>query len=94
MAGFKVQVGIGDLIRLDRSKGAAALMAVFRKHDGKLVETAEAIGIDHATLKRWVVKLGIRGLVERLRAERGLPVARTVHRARPKVQPPAGPPPG
>lgn len=60
---------IGALIREGKEKQAAAkLVALLRTHKGNAVHAAQAAGVHHATLKRWVVRLGVRGHLEQIRS--------------------------
>lgn len=51
------QTDIGTLIKSDTAKAAEALVSLFEKARGNSVHAALLAGVDHSTLKRWVIKL-------------------------------------
>jgi hypothetical protein len=63
---------IGLTIRLDPTKGKRQLLRLFTRHEGNTTHVAKAVGVDVATVKRWIVKCGteFRAEIEALRPEK------------------------
>ena len=51
------KIDIGRLVKKSPEKATKRLLEELGKNGGNLVWTAERIGVDVATLRRWVVKL-------------------------------------
>jgi transcriptional regulator with PAS, ATPase and Fis domain len=54
------QTVIGALIVVDEQAAADILLGALADHDGNTVKAAEALDVDHSTLKRWLRKLDAR----------------------------------
>lgn len=54
------QTVIGALMVVDEQAAADILLNALTDHDGNTVKTAEALDVDHSTLKRWLRKLDAR----------------------------------
>lgn len=53
---------IGSLVLTDPRRAARELSAVLERHGGAIPETAAELGVNGATLRRWIAKLrGRRG---------------------------------
>jgi hypothetical protein len=79
---YIARLGVRELLRVDRKRGARAVVALVRLHRGSITGAAEAAGVHHATFKRWIADHGLRTEIEQLRDRFGLPPARTPARAR------------
>ncbi len=78
---YTVSVDFPTLATLEPEKARTVLAKLIAEHDGRPTRIAEAAEISHTALKRWIDKLGLRETIEEVRAERGLPPARTAARA-------------
>lgn len=61
------QTAIGTLMKTDPAKAAEALVALFKKAEGNSVHAALLAGVDHSTLKRWVIKLDVQTKLDKIR---------------------------
>ena len=78
---YIARLGVRELLRIDRKRGARAVVALVRRHRGSITGAAEAAGVHHATFKRWIADHGLRMEIEIIRARFGLSPARTPARA-------------
>jgi len=86
MQTYVARLGVRDLIRYDRKRGARAVVALVRRHRGSITGAAKAAGVHHATFKRWIADLGLRSEIETIRERAGLSPARTLARSRALVR--------
>lgn len=70
-AGTRGTTRIGYLIAFEPELARRQLLEVFRAEVGMPTRVARRLGVDHATVKRWVARLGIRGEIDQIRAKRG-----------------------
>lgn len=78
---YIARLGIRELLRIDRKRGARAVVALVRRHRGSITGAAKAAGVHHATFKRWIADLGVRIEIEIIRERFDLPTAKTPARA-------------
>jgi len=64
------------LMLVDPASAKAQVVAALEASAGNLPSAAEALGISHRTMSRWVVELGLERRVERLRAKARPPRAK------------------
>ena len=79
---YVARLGVRELVRFDRRRGARAVIALVRRNGGSITRAARAAGVHHATLKRWIAALGVRAEIETIRESAGLSPARTLARSR------------
>lgn len=58
---------LGLMVKLFPDDASTRIMDAYRQTDGNTTHAAELLGVNRATLKRWVAKLSLRKAVEKLR---------------------------
>ena len=62
---------IGLMLRVKPDQTKKKLLRLFKKHDGNTTYVADDVGVDVATVKRWIIKCGaeFRAEIESYRPE-------------------------
>ena len=63
---------MGLMIELDPERARRDLLAALRRNGWSTRATADDLGVDWATAKRWVDRLGLRDVVDREQRKGGL----------------------
>jgi len=55
------------MMRSEPQKAKVELLRLLRAHDGNNTSAARQLGVDVATLKRWIQRLGVRAQLDQMR---------------------------
>lgn len=62
---------LGSLIKINPGRARTKLLSVFEVHGGMTTRVADAMGVSHSTVKRWVARLKLRSAIDAIRERHG-----------------------
>jgi transposase len=63
------RIPLGVLVRVDPNRARRALVIAYKGTRGNASAVARMLGVDHATVLRWVTRLNLADEIERVRGE-------------------------
>ncbi len=58
---------LGAYVRHKPDEARKRILAELRKTDGNVVRAAKSLGVEHRTLRRWIVDLGLQPKLDAIR---------------------------